>query len=333
MNTMKKERLSNMELLRIVAIVLIVMMHAVGYITKTTDTTNRLVVAAVGAVGNMGVTLFVLISGYFGIRFRWAGLTRLWLVMLFYSVGIMILRSVMEQTCPSWEDVYRAATPVTSRMWWFMTCYFVLYLVSPFINMLAEQLSRRQLLALLAVLTFFFILSPTFLQHEITDDMHGKGLPNMLTAYLWGHYIARDGTPDFISRHAIWLWLAVAVMLVALTLEVGNIFCRDNNLLVVFGAVCLFSFVREHPFQSPLVNRLATYAFPLYLVNTTILHYLHNSYQPLMSDVAVWPPCLLALAQTLLLALLVETVRRWALGRATDWLCRRTEKLINSYGL
>lgn len=326
----KAVRLSNIELLRILAIVLIVMMHAAGYITKSSCDTNRMVLAAINVVGNMGVTVFVLISGFFGIRFRWSGLLRLWLVMLFYAVGILAFKVSMNEAVVDAAAVIKALTPVTSQTWWFMTCYVILYLLSPFVNLLVERLSRRQLLTLLGIMTFFYVLSPTFLLHELTDDMHGKGLPNMLTAYLLGRYVARWGWPSWFERHCGTLYLAIVVVLYLLTTLVANIFCRDNNLLIVMGALSLFCWTAKHPFRVAWVNQLAAYVFPLYLANTTILHELSGEYQPLMNSVSVWPAFVQVLLAVLLLSFAVETVRRLLFDKPIDLLCQKINHLSNS---
>ena len=121
-----KQRQSNFEVLRIVAILLIVAMHAVGCVLTTTNEWNRLGLTAVNAIGNMGVSIFMLISGYFGIHFRWSKLLTLWLIALFYSF-IATGADWLLGSEPGGAMLYDALTPVTSRRWWFLTCYFVIF--------------------------------------------------------------------------------------------------------------------------------------------------------------------------------------------------------------
>ncbi len=324
----KKIRLSNFELLRIVAILFIVIMHAAGYIHHTSDDTNKMVLTIINAVGNMGVTLFILISGFFAIHFRWSGVLRLWLIMLSYSIGIALFKTAMGEPIRS---IYQILTPVTSQTWWFMTCYIILYFLSPFINTLTDNLSKRQFGSLLAIMGFFFLISPTLLSHELTKDMHGKGLPNMITAYLIGRYLARFYIPNIIKQYVGRLWFLAVILLITLTLFDSNTYCRDNNLLIVLGAVCLFCWVQQHSFNSSVINRLATYVFPLYLVNYTILNKLSGQYVPLMNDVSVWPPFLLSLLETILLAVLIESLRRLLMDRPINWLCLKVESTLNRY--
>ena len=62
-------RNSNFEMLRIVAILCIVVMHSSSFVNP--DDYNFLLLKLIGAIGNAGVSCFILISGYYGIRFRW----------------------------------------------------------------------------------------------------------------------------------------------------------------------------------------------------------------------------------------------------------------------
>jgi len=244
--------------------------------------------------------------------------------MLTYSIGITLFKMEMGE---SHSTIYQMLTPVTSQRWWFMTCYVILYCLSPFINSLTASLSQRRFLTLLAVMAFFYLLSPTLLSHELTKDMHGKGLPNMITAYLIGRYMATYKLPDIVFNYAGRLWLLAVLLLMALTLWNGNKYCRDNNMLIVMGAISLFCWVEQHPFTSHTVNYLASYVFPLFLVNYAILNELSVQYKPLINDFAVWPPFLLTLLETVVIAFLIELVRRLLMDGSINWLCRKADSL------
>jgi hypothetical protein len=162
-------------------------MHAVGCLLGTTNEWNRLGLTAVNAIGNMGVTTFMLISGYFGIHFRWSKLFTLWLITLFYSF-IATGADLLLGAEPSAQLVYRALTPVTSLRWWFLSYYLIIFCLSPVLNRLFVVLSQREVEWMLGMLICCFILCPTLLQHPLTGDAEGKGLANLLTAYLVGGF-------------------------------------------------------------------------------------------------------------------------------------------------
>ena len=66
---MSKDRSSNFELLRLLCIFGILMMHTFGGIDTSVSFFNTEIHVLVNSVFNMGVTCFILLSGYFGIHF------------------------------------------------------------------------------------------------------------------------------------------------------------------------------------------------------------------------------------------------------------------------
>ena len=82
-------RNSNFEMLRIVAILCIVVMHSSSFVNP--DDYNFLLLKLIGAIGNAGVSCFILISGYYGIRFRWEKFLRLVYLTTIYSIVVTIV--------------------------------------------------------------------------------------------------------------------------------------------------------------------------------------------------------------------------------------------------
>ena len=313
---MTKERLSNIELLRIAAILLIVSMHVGGVLLGTTNPWNRLLLTAINAIGNMGVTIFVLISGFFGIRFRWSRLLTLWLTALFYSL-FATGADLFSGTAPTASVFFTMLTPVTSRRWWFLSCYVILMCLAPVLNYLVEHLSRRQLHYLLGILLCFFVLSPTLLLHPMTDDAGGKGLANMLTAYLIGRYLSRYGFPSWIRSHSPLLFAACFLTAFIGSYAAGCIhppatllLCKDNNVLMLLGATAILSWTLRHPFHSPAANWLAGFAFPLYLSNLHVIKLLQPYYVDHVDELQIWGILAVVMMIVVVAALLTEMLRR-----------------------
>ena len=334
---MSKQRLSNIELLRIGAIFMIVMMHGIGYAIHSPNEVNRIGVTAINAIGNMGVTTFMLISGYFGIHFKWSRLFLLWMTALFYSV-MTFMADWYSTGLVNIGGLFKAITPITSMIWWFLSWYVVIFCLSPFLNKAVVGLSKRQMQMLLGMLIFFFILSPTILFHPMTNDFGGKGLPNMITAYLIGQYIGRHNLPTWFENHSgIWFLLAVGVVFVGsfaagcISLTASNILCKDNNLFIVAGAVALFYWVRTHTFHSSFVNYIASFSFPLYLVNGCVFKHISPFYVGDSSNVSIWGPYVLAVLTVVVVAWIAETLRRLLFDQLNISLSQRIDKLLASF--
>ena len=141
------------------------------------------------------VDVFVLISGYFGIHFKLSRLVSLDLQTLFYSITSLLFLFVIGYHEASVFD-FHAFIPIITKRYWFVTCYAVLYLLSPFINNVFTLLSKDQLKSILIVSFILFVLWPTFnylvLANQLITD-NGYGIVNFIFLYLLGRYIHEYG--------------------------------------------------------------------------------------------------------------------------------------------
>ncbi len=333
--TKPTERLSNFELLRIIAILGIVLMHGIGCAAPTTNELNTVALIAINAVGNMGVTLFVIISGYFGIRFRTSRLAAMWLMVLLYSILTTAGKLYLGTAELTFGTVVTTLTPISSNVWWFMTCYIVLYCLSPFIDKMLAALNRRQTLTLITVMAFFFILVPTFLFRTITNEPYGKSLPNFFLAYIIGRYIALYGIPAWLARHRGKVFAACVLLIF-----IGNylqpnhfLLCKDNNLLVVGGAIALFTLFAP-PYsrinlQSGLINAMARYTLPLYLANSILLQFATPYYENHINDNTFLLYYTAAQCAIVLATIIIDTVLQKVFGSGIDALCQLAETHLN----
>lgn len=197
----KIKRQSNFELLRIVAILMIVSMHLMGEMMQTRSFVNRELIIFFNAAFNVSTSLFILISGYFGLHFKTEKLIHLWILTLSYSVLVLILNVFVLKTEPlGGKLLIHSLFPVFTKSKWFITCYIILYILSPYINKGIESLSQKQFVRVLMILIIFFYIAPTILFLQIMNDS-GKGIINMLTVYLIGRYLAMYG---FHSKCLSW---------------------------------------------------------------------------------------------------------------------------------
>ena len=130
-----------------------------------TITLNRLWIQFIQIGGKIGVNVFVLISGYFLVTApgnKTDKLLKLWLQIFTYSAVIFIVFAAAGATSPSARDIIKAALPITFSQWSFASAYFVLYLLSPFVNKLLNALGKRDYRLLLCILTVCWCIVPTF---------------------------------------------------------------------------------------------------------------------------------------------------------------------------
>ena len=174
------ERLSNIELLRILLMYMIVILHFVGHNALSANNEFHLVdknwISAnlLESFSCCAVDCFVLISGYFTIRFRLSKLILFLLPVAFYELCISIL-----------FYKYYGTISYTPFNYWFVKPYFLLMLISPILNEGLRHIEKKK--------TVYFCLICILLSYCNTplSDGAGKTFQIFILLYALGHYISR----------------------------------------------------------------------------------------------------------------------------------------------
>ena len=256
---MKTERNSSYELLRLISIFGIVVMHSFARVDTGTSMPNTAVHVFYNALFNTGVTCFILISGFFGIRFSLKKLIRIDMMFIFFQLfGTMLCGDT------SMKNIIKACFPVLTRQQWFITCYFALCILAPFLNQIPIYMQKQHFQILLLVLLGIFCVVPTVTTYDIMQDA-GKGLGHFIVIYLLGQYLARYKRERYSRRKLLGSFflciLCIFGLDLALTCHNGvlySTFARDCSIFIVLAAVILLLFFNGLHFKNLFMNRLAS---------------------------------------------------------------------------
>ena len=189
---MQTQRKSNFELLRIFCMLMIVASHFGLYtpfqFSATTITMNRLWMQLLQIGGNVGVNIFVLISGYFLVNvpdIKLNKVWKLWSQLSFYSLSIFIVFVITGLREFSWLSLLESAFPVTFNKWWFASTYFIMYLFTPFINILLHKLDKKMYQKMLVLMFICWSVIPTL----TTSSLKSNELIWFICMYSAGGYI------------------------------------------------------------------------------------------------------------------------------------------------
>lgn len=326
-----KNRDSNMEALRIIAIFMILYIHAFGLISGMGYTEfGKNVTRLANAVCNTGVSCFILISGYYGITFRWKKLIRMEWMVIFYSLGMTLLGAAFfpeTMTDSVFELLVKSCIPAASRKYWFYSCYVCLMLMSPFWNRASEKVGKGLFTGFVGVMLVLFSIFPTFLYFEITMDL-GKGLINMTMLYLVGRWIRMYG--DYTLRRkkgSLLLLILVGINYLShvFPIHISGITLRmtkDNSITNILIAILLLYLFKGFRFQSKTVNRVAEKVFAVFIMNTFVMELVHGYVMKFDQDMIVSNLMPVWITVDVLLTfgicIMVETVRKFLLGRMED---------------
>lgn len=150
-----KIRQSNIELLRVVAMFFVLIVHA-DFLTYGIPNQELLETSPFfaksqlfwEAFGISCVNIFIMISGWFGIKFKLKGLFNL-LFQVLFSYNVVYLFGLITGNIEPGIGTYLNAT---LRWNWFIPTYFLLYFFSPLLNYIVEKLPKPWFTALIILL-------------------------------------------------------------------------------------------------------------------------------------------------------------------------------------
>lgn len=271
-------RQSNIELLRLLSMLMIVIFHFNGHALAT----GAPFFSAEGIMWNLTHTLtitatsiFVLISGYFGINFRIKGVLRLYLRCAVWGViGYLLYCALANTPPPTAAKLFARLMPFTHGKWWFIVTYLELYFLSPILNAAIEMFDKRK--HRIAILIFGFVTLYMGYCRETGEDTWGTSLSHFLWLYMIARYIYKYVSIDTIQAKR-WLWLggffaasAITFGLAALESKMAVPVCLRAypycSPWVLIGAVSFLLFALCFNFESKAVNWLASSSLSAYLM-------------------------------------------------------------------
>lgn len=179
------KRNSNIELLRFVLMFAICILHLLvhGVGIKESGASIGNVDLLLCALSLPAVNCFMLISGYYGIRFS----VNKALVLILQAFIFFLLCSVIKMYLlgeVKWTTLAQHLFPIANKNWWFLTEYFCVMLLSPLINKGIERIDRRTF----TVILLYLIFINSFGLYLVRASL-GSNLLSMLIVYLLGRYL------------------------------------------------------------------------------------------------------------------------------------------------
>lgn len=290
------ERDSNFELLRILAILFIISFHCAweGGFEYPAFCFNKFLVESFHMLGELGVNLFILISGYHMIHgsFKIKKLITLLLEVQFYNWICVFLCVHFGTLSLDKRTVLINFFPVAEYKYWFATAYILIYLFSPYINRLLLGLSRKELQKLLLICLVIFCIFPTVygaLKNDTETLFYYNRFIWLLIVYMLGAYIRLYPPVKYVNSLK-WLFVSAFIFFFMecaiyvlerfqpffnkIGIVGGNYFWRPNTIPMAALSVSLFlcfRFLKRKPIK--LVNLLASTTFGIYLLSDGQLNF------------------------------------------------------------
>lgn len=296
-------RNSNIELLRLICMFLILVHHILVRVY-----TVPLILLGEGNIGwseslaiilnslcYIGVNCFFLISGYFGLKFKWRGLFNLYFIMFFYALLQTITDSYIFNTSITIGELKEVVLPFThfgEKHWWFMTTYLLLYTMSPIISM--NNLTKRDYIILILVLSYVNVYFGYWAQGK--EIGNGYSLIQFIYMYVIGGYISKHFNLEKLSKRLCFASYFVSCLLFALLsiashfyeISHWNAFAYNNPFLVI-ASISFFLFIIKFDFKSRVINSIALSSLAIYLFQNENLNIMSDYIAPYKSNLLLFP--------------------------------------------
>ena len=285
---MQKTRNSNIELLRIIAMVMILGLH-VNFLAIGQPSTQEIVSSPIQSFIRLfaeyacivGVNVFVLISGWFGIHYKPKGIVQFLFQSLFFSLIIFIPFAITGEVEVGRLNIMSSFL-LYKNAYWFVWAYLVLYIMAPMLNTFIEKNDRQTLKRFL--LLFFIVQTIASIFTNVGFYKAGYDPLSFIGLYLLARYFKiykeNKGKYIYLFIFVLCSLLNTLACFIQPFLEISNssmisISLMYTNPLNIIGALCLLLFFTKLDFKSKLVNYIATSCFAVYLLH---MHFCVSDY-------------------------------------------------------
>ena len=213
----------------------------------------------------VGLPVFFMISGGFGMHFSLRGLIRLILLILIFGMVNLGLLETVGWGVTRQTVVESILYPVTGSPYWFMQIYVMLYVTSPLINAGLQRLEKPQLRTLIIIWAILIYYPDTPLAKG--SYMYG------LFIYCLGYCCSRFEIEQYLRTR--W-WLAGYLTACSISGVIDwwifrsggetTYFHCDSNLLMMVGAVCLYLCFRRLTISGRWIQSVAGASLGCYLL-------------------------------------------------------------------
>lgn len=238
------------------------------------------------------MNVFVFISSYYLVSANTRRLSKvasLFLQVIIFNVIIYIMSCVFGSSVLSVKGIAGALVPIN----YFVVLYSVLYIISPYINILFNNLRKKQQTRLVIIVFVVFSLwsyGVDCLNHVMNyigssgtvnglspigmyGSQDGYTIVNFMLIYIIASYIKLNNI-NINRRISLAIYIVTTCLIFALSL-IDFTLINYNNPLVILSAISIFFVFKNINIKNNrVINELSKASFTCFLFHLPIIHYL-----------------------------------------------------------
>ena len=293
---MNKDRSRNygIDLLRIFAMLCVAILHILGHgavLNNAASTEAYGTAWLLEIIAYPAVNCFVLISGFVGFREekycpRLKNIISLFVTVAFYGVCSVLLFNRLHPADIGRLDMLNTLLPISTRQYWFFSCYFGMFLLTPMINLFVAK-AEGKILKITAFSVVFLFTVPTLFKEPFSMS-GGYSVIWFVLLYLLGAIIKKlkitEHTPllgsipvTFFAFAATWALKLLELSEISKSASVSEFLTKHDSkfisycspLLVIasVGLLCIFSKIKVSKIFRSAVGFFSKTSFSVYLIH------------------------------------------------------------------
>jgi len=229
------------------------------------------------SISIIAVNVYVLISAYFLCESKFSArkAVKLFLETSFFCTIMFLLNITFNTTSFDISQLKESIFALIFREYWFVTVYFVLLILSPYLNKFINSINKREHASLLLILFIVFCFWGFVIKIDEFGIQKGYSLGYFIFLYFLGSYIRKYECFLKKLNHNVYLLFFVILAVINTFIICQNITDRVpygqyyfyNSPIVLLMTYSFFKYFAGIQIKSTKINFLSKYVFGVYLIH------------------------------------------------------------------
>lgn len=210
-------------------------------------------------------------------EFKWKKALKIYGETLFYTIFMYVVMLIFVNKKFEIEAFVKNVFPILTKVYWFINCYLLMYILSPYINKFIYTLSKEEYKKLLIILIIAFSIMSILPSTYSFDQSNGYSVTWFICLYLIAGYIRLHYTKKVKTGYYLLTYLISATILTIGIVLINSIcnylgissmakkILQYNNIIVLIEAVALFMFFKQLNIKNSILTKIILYIAPLTL--------------------------------------------------------------------
>lgn len=271
----KKQRNSSIELFRIIATFFVLIIHLYGWMAgglvdwndENISSLQKISQLIIQSLTIVCVNCFLIISGWYGIKFKFSSIWRLWTIVFFIYFPFQILEYISVGTFSIGNLIDNIL--VFTRESYFVQCYSMLLFLSPVINSFFDKYGKKGLNYIIAFWIIEIIMEAIWDNKSLGFE-DGYSLIHFILIYMMARMASLYKDQILQIKRIYWIFgyfICAFIICICHLLKYSHTWDYSNPIVVV-ESFCLFFPFLYKCYYNKWVNWIASSTLAVFIMHT-----------------------------------------------------------------